>query len=55
MCKIELRRQRDVVQMRTYRTEWYDFCMVNYENMGQSPALILGFFNTKLLEFQHHL
>ena len=32
----------------TFRgTEWYDFCMVNYENMGQSPALILGFFQYK--------
>ena len=37
-------------------TESYDFCMVNYEDMGQSPALILVFFfNTKLLTFQHHI
>ena len=48
----------------TYRgTEWYDFCMVNYGDMGQSPALILGFFQYKtsgiptphLIECQHSL
>jgi hypothetical protein len=27
--------------------EWYDFCMVNYGTIGQSPAQILGFFQYK--------
>ena len=41
--------------------EWYDFCMVNYKDMDQSPALIIGFFQRKtsgiptphLVDLQH--